>query len=408
MLRVLIYLVFFILTGCDNSSKEIYLTNEPGAWPHCPNDYACRDLHRAHEQPDAPDNEYSAKPIFYFLENGQHQAKAIFLPVLNSYFSDITLSQGKVYAVGGSGLTIAQSDGDITSPWRVKHFSRFGDAFRGIAVAGTKSDRLFATGTNGVIFRTQNAGKSWEEFNMTFWQDNSLPKDKQREELRNRITPYKFEGESYDIAFANDNIGIIVGYNNILRTADGGQSWHPVKKPEMIKNMAWQGVAFSSTQQAWVVGSGGRIMRSLDGGKEWAEFPLDTQKTQLISVSFADESHGCIVGDSGRTWCTSNGGTDWYQGDITNRSMLTKIIMRNSNEAWAVNRHGDIYRTQDGGKHWQLWMNVTEASKGNITYADFWGLAFDDKQGWAVGIAEHASDQNKSTTSPVIISWIMP
>lgn len=414
MSKILTFFLIFMLIGCDNSSeqvkKEIYLSDEPGAWPHCSGDFSCRNLHDVPERPGAPDNEYQVQPTVYSLDNGQYKAQAISLPIAYTYFSGVAFSQGKVYAVGGSRLTIAQSGNDIAGAWNVNHYTRFGDAFRGITVAGSKTERLFTTGSSGDIFRTQNSGKSWEPFNMTFWEEPSLPDDKRREDLYKRMKPYRFEGESYDIAFANDNIGLVVGETNILRTTDGGQSWHPVSVP-ITEHTAWQGIAFSSEKQAWIVGTGGTILRSQNSGETWDVIPLDTQKAHLMSVSFADENHGCLVGDGGGVWCTSNGGADWHKGDIADQHMITKVMMRGSQEGWAVSRSGNIYRTQDGGLHWSLWMSVPKASKGDIISADFWGLTLDGEHGWAVGTAEYATNKAQSdatSSSPVVISWALP
>ncbi|WP_161628766.1 WD40/YVTN/BNR-like repeat-containing protein [Budvicia aquatica] len=422
MTKVTVCIFIFALAGCDDSSptvteqhKEKYISNEPGAWPYCPdNTISCRNLHNVHERPEQEDSEYQVSPVIYFLNNENYQAQAISLPGVSANFSSLVSSEGKIYAVGGPTLTIVQSGRDVSNPWQVQKYSRFADSFRDITVAGSKPERLFTTGSKGDIFRTQNSGKTWEPFNMAFWVEPSIPDNEQLNERQSRLAPYSFEGESYGIAFANDNVAVVVGEANILRSVDGGQSWQPATT-RLSSRTALQGVTFVSDKQGWVVGSGGLIMFTKDGGDNWETVPLDTQQTHFMSVSFSDINHGCIAGGKGRVWCTTDGGTNWQQGNVSSKSdsMITRIQLLNELDGWMVNHTGHIYRTQDGGLHWSLWMDIAAASAGKITSVNLWGMTFDEQHGWAAGTVKFPKDKANSnsmslTSSPVIITWDLP
>src|SRR6185295_4446864 len=65
-----------------------------------------------------------------------------------------------------------------------------------------------------------------------------------------------------------------------------------------------------TTDRAVVVGYGGKILETGDGGRTW-ETRESGVDTALYSVDFADEQHGFIAGQEGVILHTSDAGKTW-------------------------------------------------------------------------------------------------
>ena len=70
------------------------------------------------------------------------------------------------------------------------------------------------------------------------------------------------------IAFFDRVRGVSVGLNGVvLATNDGGLTWVP---PAGLKYYNWfSGVSLTEDGHGLIVGSGGKIARTEDGGKKW-------------------------------------------------------------------------------------------------------------------------------------------
>ena len=96
-----------------------------------------------------------------------------------------------------------------------------------------------------------------------------------------------------------------------MRTTDGGISW--TSKTEWIdttgKNGTLNAVQFSDQQIGWAVGNHGTIMKTTNGGVNWA---LQIQNPEFIlnDVHFIDTNNGWAVGGN-NLFITTNGGLIW-------------------------------------------------------------------------------------------------
>jgi len=105
--------------------------------------------------------------------------------------------------------------------------------------------------------------------------------------LKDHVRPGKIE-------IANDAIWI-VGRGSppeLLRSRDQGASWEH-KEPNFAGHLF--DIHFQN-QEGWLVGSGGIIFHTIDGGDSWSEIKSPT-KNDLLDVFFDDSTRGWIVGD---------------------------------------------------------------------------------------------------------------
>jgi len=70
---------------------------------------------------------------------------------------------------------------------------------------------------------------------------------------------------------------------------------------------------------AWAVGSGGLVMKTVDGGSIWTTQAAGVTTSKLYAMAFGDTSNGWAAGKDGTVIGTTNGGTLW-----------TKAVWRNA------------------------------------------------------------------------------
>ena len=155
-----------------------------------------------------------------------------------------------------------------------------------------------------------------------------------------------------------------------------------------------------SKDHAVVVGYGGKVLSTKDGGNSWEILPSGTDLA-LYAVQFPDEQHGFISGQDGVILHTDDGGKSWQKQesnavfqdkDGSKQSLfLFGLYALDTDHAWAVGDRSILTSTSDGGKTWRARKVQREAdiSGGeSLAAADpiFYDVKFTDAQnGWIVG-----------------------
>ncbi len=225
------------------------------------------------------------------------------------------------WVVGDGGTILHTEDGGGT--WAIQTGGTRVDL--SVAVFATPQSG-WAVGDGGTILHTDDGGGSWKP--------------------QSSGTDHYLVG----VAFATAQSGWVVGSSGtILHTEDGGSqleaadaaapantstSWPPPRRnrsgpwvltaPSCTPRMAVPlgisrpaapvrdllGIAFVTPQSGWVVGHGGTILHTEDGGRTWNTQTSRT-RADLIEVTFATPQSGWAVGDRGTTLHTDDGGNTW-------------------------------------------------------------------------------------------------
>lgn len=152
------------------------------------------------------------------------------------------------------------------------------------------------------------------------------------------------------IAFIDSRRGFIVGDGGmLLATGDGGETWRQVPL-EIRQNLT--SIHFVG-DLGWVAGWTGLILHSSDGGKTWERQQSGVQQG-LESIFFADAEHGWAVGWLGTILRTSDGGRSWDRARTPSTLWsLDSVYFRDTKDGWAVGFGGQLLRSHDGGVSWQ-------------------------------------------------------
>ncbi|HYD63310.1 MAG TPA: YCF48-related protein [Noviherbaspirillum sp.] len=149
------------------------------------------------------------------------------------------------------------------------------------------------------------------------------------------------------------------------------------------------------------VGERGLVLLSDDDGRNWTQSPTPVSVT-LVKAFFVSPKTGWAVGHSGVVLCTDDGGRSWttqldgmraarlavekYTGEIAGarsqglaaaaRQMqqdgadkpFFDVLFTDERNGFAVGAYGLIFRTEDGGKRWNPWMEHLDNPNGLHLY----------------------------------------
>lgn len=195
------------------------------------------------------------------------------------------------------------------------------------------------------IYKTTNGAVAWTRVNVNMGGTSSL----------------KF------IHCPNPNTCYALGSNNgrtgFFKTTDGTNwsSW--------IEVGGSNGIYFVKADTGFVVGNGGAILKTVNGGSTWATVVSGTT-LQLNSVHFPSTSTGYVVGANGVIRKTINGGDSWSALSTGATRNLNSIFCPAVNSCFAVGDSGTILKTVDGGSSWSFRTIISSASISSVFFLD--------------------------------------
>lgn len=276
-----------------------------------------------------------------------------------------------------------------------------------LGVSFADAQHGWAVGGYGVIVGTSDGGKTWV---------------RQRSGVEAPIVPGQETVSLFGVSFTDSRHGWAVGDPDlILSTADGGATWTKHDPPPINEKQgpsssdgraskwSFSGVKFTDAQSGHLVGAGGAILATTDGGNTWV-WQGDGRYGRLTGLSFPDPAHGRAVGEGRPSFvmiATADGGSSWTidpggdPGGQIARSNFRAVSFTDPLRGHVASDAGRIFATTDGGRHW--------AVQRKDTTETFYGLAFRDaRRGVAVGYTEF-SDGRKSaivTTGDGGETWV--
>lgn len=139
----------------------------------------------------------------------------------------------------------------------------------------------------------------------------------------------------------------------IYATIDGGRSWRSIaSSPEVLSS-----VKFITPTRGWVAGYAGRIERTDDGGLNWKTQRVEREGEVLNSIFFIDDRHGWaaggVVGVGGLILRTVNGGESWEPVETGRVENFWAVRFSSPTRGWITGEDGIILLTDDGGQTWK-------------------------------------------------------
>lgn len=137
-------------------------------------------------------------------------------------------------------------------------------------------------------------------------------------------------------------------------------------------------VVAPTEQTAWAAGSGGKIVRSDDGGRSWHRQGSNTYEN-LQGIAAWDTQHAVVAGNHGVILYTADGGSSWKAAQVPKSDNPNKLFRVRifDGVAWAVGEFGSLLRSDDKGVTWTRAMDEKDRAWNDVF--------FHGQNGWLVG-----------------------
>ncbi len=230
------------------------------------------------------------------------------------------------------------------------------------------------------------------------------------------------------VSAVNDRVAWASGANGtVVRTADGGATWQPLKVPGSEK-LDFRDVDAVDERTAYVLsigpGEASRIYKTSDAGTTWTEqFVNRDPKAFFDAMSFWDARRGIAVSDSVDAQfvvlTTIDGGRSWtrvpaerFPPALANEGFFaasgTNVAVLRPNHVWIATgaaAESRVLHSSDGGRTW----SVAKTPLASGPSAGIFSIAFSDAaHGIVVGgdyKAESAAVDNAAITSDGGKTW---
>ncbi|SDJ47305.1 Uncharacterized protein SAMN04487926_15325 [Paraburkholderia steynii] len=148
------------------------------------------------------------------------------------------------------------------------------------------------------------------------------------------------------------------------------------KELELVR----QAQFLSDSHRGWLVGDGGLIATTYDGGRSWIR-QLQTEVHDLHSLYFLKDGMRGWAAGGGIITSTSDGGATWQvQARRTEELLMAIEFLEDGLHGWAAGSEGTILATTDGGRNWEE--RDSTVAKSMLRWIHF---SPDGLHGWAGG-----------------------
>lgn len=236
------------------------------------------------------------------------------------------------YTVGNYGSILKTIDGGNT--WQKQNSNTIHSLS---AVFFCNADTGYVAGDSGTIMKTTDGGVNWEL-------------------QTSGTTNHSF----FSLFFYNSRMGFAIGCEMdwvgeriVLKTNDGGETWHEIHIIPPPFSYWYHSVYFPDPDTGYIVGDnyggGERIYKSVDGGNNWTQVYF-TLQGYLHDIYFSDANHGYAIGFSSIVK-TNDGGANWTTISMTNGAgQIEHACFLKSNTCFAIQPlDGSIFKITNGG-----------------------------------------------------------
>jgi photosystem II stability/assembly factor-like uncharacterized protein len=231
--------------------------------------------------------------------------------------------------LGSRFVAILCLTASLTAPmfaqsWTRQNIQRKDTVFYGMSFPDKQHG--FVVGTDGVMFRTTDAGTTWVNQDLG--------------------TTMKLTA----VSFVTPSVGFIVGeLGTILKTTDGGDHWSPL---DAKTKATFFTVHFFDEDSGFVAGQGGALLYTNDKGANWVSKDAKFDANNIYGLSFPTKKIGYACGNAGNVSKTTNGGITWQSQNSGFKFSILAISFGNANIGTIVGDGGVIRHTTNGGRNW--------------------------------------------------------
>lgn len=165
-----------------------------------------------------------------------------------------------------------------------------------------------------------------------------------------------------DVARAGKRLVAVGERGIVVLTDDGGRSWRQAKVPTSVSLTA---VQLPTPRVGVAVGHSGVILQSEDGGESWVR-RLDGNAAARLALAAAQARAAARPNDEAAKRLLAD--AERLVSDGADKPFLA-LHFADEVTGFAAGAYGLLFRTGDGGRTWQPWMERIDNPKGLHLYA---------------------------------------
>jgi len=159
-----------------------------------------------------------------------------------------------------------------------------------------------------------------------------------------------------DVARVGQRLVAVGQRGHIVHSSDGGSTWQQSKVPVSSDLTA---VFFVGERKGWAVGHDGVVLATSDGGQNWT-LQLDGHRANELLVRQLEER--AQAQPQAAELKTMLDDARRYKEQGADKPFLD-VWFADENNGWIVGAYNLIFRTADGGQHWEPWFDRTDNPK---------------------------------------------
>ncbi len=265
-------------------------------------------------------------------------------------FSQVTslnfIDQSNIYGLTtGKSEFLKTTNGGVTWNFNPINYPSFSDIPRKMSFNGLNNGNIVTD--LGYILSTSNSGTSWA--------------------IDSSIKPiYRQIGVLFNVERVSEQTAYVSGSGGrVIKSTNGGVNWFTTTGGRYNYNSNY----FVNQNTGFTAGNDGKILKTTNAGLNWIEKQSNTIQN-LNEVTFADENTGYVCGDTGTVLKTTDGGESWMKLNSGVFESLTGINFINNQLGTAIGILGRIIRTQNGGTNWNIISSVLTNELRTVQFVD--------------------------------------
>ena len=205
----------------------------------------------------------------------------------------------------------------------------------------------------------------------------------------------------HEVAAPSRDVAFVVGAGGAIgRTLDGGETWHWEHfETQFPGEPILSGISCPTVDDCWVAGQvpsyPGVLYATHDGGASWEwQNPPESQWPWLYDVEMVDVLHGHAAANP-YMFYTTDGGMTWRKSTVEGSTANVEIAMASKYEGWTAQRNLGHRYTTNAGKSWRRLMPYTEHQGLFFFGVETLDVNHDGgvDMGWLVGCSWYAQEE---------------
>ncbi|CAE6754059.1 Ycf48-like protein [Paraburkholderia domus] len=174
------------------------------------------------------------------------------------------------------------------------------------------------------------------------------------------------------VMFVDPKTGWAVGHwGAILKTVDGGENW-ALQRSDIKTDRPLFSVYIKNSSEGFAVGLWSLLLHTSDGGHTWTQVKLPPPPgstkadTNLYRIFATASGTLFIAAEQGRVLRSTDGGMSWTYLDTGYTGSFWSGVATRDGAVIVAGLRGTIYRSTDDGDHWQRAKTPLEGSITDI------------------------------------------